>query len=341
MKARLLVILLVITLSAGIGETQGQAPVLGIQGDHFTVNGEPKFLLFVSYFDAMRRSNAGGNNSGNIDDDLSYLKQRGFDGIRIFPNWWEYDCNPNDNPDYGNDTLFTGGNTLRSGKLAVLERVLDRAAYYGLIVDVSFSRESVDGLGGINPTEQDFEDYEKQLELVTTALDGDHPHVFFDLQNEYRGNQTFKAHIQEIATTVRAQDPQRIILASTGASSGEDGRNAQETAGFIVGHADLDVAGVHPRREDSTWHTNSVIADAIADSRSGMDDGGLSSPYAPVYLQEPMPYSKFTDQYGNCGTDPDEATGTRNTEAAIHAKVNGAAAYTFHTRTTFDLSEDK
>src|SRR5262245_28848001 len=62
-----------------MASTQARSPVLGVTGSAFTVNGQPKFLLFMSYFDAMRAS--------NLDDDLTYIKSLGFDGIRIFPNW--------------------------------------------------------------------------------------------------------------------------------------------------------------------------------------------------------------------------------------------------------------
>src|SRR3954469_20586741 len=53
---------------------------LAVQGDHFTINGQAKFLAFISYFDGL--------DSVNSAADLQYLRSQGFDGVRIFPNWW-------------------------------------------------------------------------------------------------------------------------------------------------------------------------------------------------------------------------------------------------------------
>jgi hypothetical protein len=327
MMRRLFALFLILVTS--VSPLGAQAPVLAVQGDHFTLDGAPKFLLFISYFDAMRRLNDGSGSDEEIDGDLDYFKDQGFDGIRIFPNWWQYGCGGNVR---ASDTLFTGGATLRSGKLALLKRVLDRAAHYGLLVDVSFSRETVPDLGHDDPSAQDIDDYKEQIRLVAEALDGAYPHVLFDLANEYDGNDLDDPDIVEIATAIRAEDPQRILLASTGAS----GATAQYDAGDIVADANLDVAGVHPPRSpSSTWYTDTVIEKAIDDARDGMNDGGIASPYRPVYLQEPMPFSDF-DGPGCAQTNDDNRD--HHADAVGFAKANGAAAYTFHTRLTFNLA---
>ena len=54
---------------------------LALVENMFSVNEETKFLVFVSYFDAMHVS------SGNLHSDFAYLKGKGVDGVRIFPNW--------------------------------------------------------------------------------------------------------------------------------------------------------------------------------------------------------------------------------------------------------------
>jgi hypothetical protein len=56
---------------------------LGIDEEMFTVNGTPQFLVFVSYFDAMDVS------ATNLHSDFAYLRSKGVDGVRIFPNWWD------------------------------------------------------------------------------------------------------------------------------------------------------------------------------------------------------------------------------------------------------------
>src|SRR3954471_10410845 len=66
-------------LLARLGQAAAQAN-LGVEGDHFTVNGQPRFLTFISYFDGLDAADSG--------SDLQYLRAQGFDGVRIFPNWW-------------------------------------------------------------------------------------------------------------------------------------------------------------------------------------------------------------------------------------------------------------
>jgi len=44
---------LTFVLVALVGAATARAQTLAVQGDRFTVNGQGKFLLFASYFDAM------------------------------------------------------------------------------------------------------------------------------------------------------------------------------------------------------------------------------------------------------------------------------------------------
>ena len=53
--------------------------MLGVEGPRFTVDGAPRFLLVVSYFDALRASDA------TLAADFAWLRRHGIDGVRIFP----------------------------------------------------------------------------------------------------------------------------------------------------------------------------------------------------------------------------------------------------------------
>jgi len=331
-KNRWLAGLLVVT--SAVTPLNAQAPALGVQGDHFTVNGIPTFLLFVSYFDAMRRSHGPAmNNQGDIDSDFAYFKAHGLNGIRIFPNWWIYACG---DVTQGTDTLFRGGGTLRDRKLAVFLRVLDRAAHHGLLVDVSFSRESVAGLGSRSPTSRHKDAYKEQIRSVAKELKGGYPHVLFDLQNEFTNQALTEEDVADIAKAVRAEDPRRIILASTDANHGLRSRSPQWTAGYIAAARGLDVAGVHPDRDDQ-WHTRAGMSTAIAEARKGMADGSRA-PLRPVFVQEPMPFSQFDDATNPaCSKQSFDPGAGHHQEAALNAKLAGAAGFTFHTRLTFDL----
>src|SRR2546428_11385125 len=48
------------------------------QGDRFARAGTPRFVTFISYFAAM--------NAVNVTADLKYVRSKGFDGVRIWPN---------------------------------------------------------------------------------------------------------------------------------------------------------------------------------------------------------------------------------------------------------------
>src|SRR5262245_47926296 len=102
-----------------------------------------------------------------LDSDFSFLVSRGIDGVRIFANW--------------RDTLMDNAGNLRPAELDRLKAILTKAKQHGLLVDLSFSCETVPGL--------DFAHYRDAIGATTNQLAGDaYRHVFFDLQNESTKN---------------------------------------------------------------------------------------------------------------------------------------------------------
>src|SRR5262245_48967939 len=69
---------LVFILATVCWSSAAYAQRLSIQGDRFAIDDKPKFLVFISYFAAM--------NAINPTADLKYLRSKGFDGVRIWPN---------------------------------------------------------------------------------------------------------------------------------------------------------------------------------------------------------------------------------------------------------------
>src|ERR1041385_829461 len=51
---------------------------LAVQGRQLLVDGDARFLTFISYF--------GGMGAADVDADLRFVKRAGFDGIRLWPN---------------------------------------------------------------------------------------------------------------------------------------------------------------------------------------------------------------------------------------------------------------
>jgi hypothetical protein len=281
------------------------APRLGIDGARFTVDGAPRFLVFVSYFDGVRRVH------GGIEPDLDYLKTR-VDGIRVFPNWWDYVCPPRS----GGDTLFDLKGEIRPAVWQALDTLLTAAGARGLIVDLSFSRESVTDNGSPRrPLDADA--YQRALTSLvgsTSYLKGRHPHVLIDVQNEWPIHSD-RARIEALLKALRAADPERVLVAS---SSG---------GGYAAVGLGLPrmAAAYHDPRERN-WYGADTARRIVAAVRTS-----LGKAVQPVYLQEPMPWGTVCPRQDN---DPDPA---HFTAALANARSAGAAAWTLHTRVTFDL----
>jgi hypothetical protein len=281
------------------------APRLGIERTRFTVDGAPRFLVFVSYFDGVRRVHDG------VQPDLDYLKTR-VDGIRVFPNWWEYACPPRS----GSDTLFDLQGEIRPAVWQAVDTLLTEAGERGLIVDLSFSRESVTDNGSPRrPLDADA--YARALTTIvgsTEYLKGRYPHVLVDVQNEWPIHSD-KARIEALLKALRAADPGRILVAS---SSG---------GGYAPVGLDLPLiaAAYHDPRERH-WHGADTARGIVESVRAS-----LGRAVQPIYLQEPMPWGAVCARQDN---DPDPA----HFAAALgSARAAGAAAWTLHTRVTFDL----
>ena len=298
MKAAALVLALL-----AIGSS-ARAQTLGIDGNHFTVDGQPRFLLFVSYFDGLRRANANGG-AGDVDTDFAYLKRSGFDGIRLLVNW-QYDCGSG--PVDEGQKLFAADGTINEPVWPVFVRVLERAASHGLLVDVTFNRDTYDTAIPVDAYRTAIAGVAKRLLAA-----GGHRHVLFDVQNEYPIHGLTAPDVHGILAAVKAVDPARIVTASGG-------------GGDILDDPAMDVVAYHDSREDD-WHQAGAIREQLDKIRQTVPGA------KPIYLQEPMPFRKFHPDCGH-GEWPRPAHARH---AASHARGQGAAAWTFHTRQSFDL----
>src|SRR3989442_11487334 len=139
--------------------TCSDAQVLGVEGDRFTLNGQPRFLVFVSYFDGVRRIPDNLASTTVLDADLEYLVSKGVSGVRIFPNWQS-----------PGETLMQCDGALRPLQLEKLKRLIDSAAANGLVVDVSFTIDTVKTTAGHQCLSAS--DYKKALDTVTSSLAG-------------------------------------------------------------------------------------------------------------------------------------------------------------------------
>jgi len=283
------------------------AQTLGTEGDTFTIDGRPQFLIFISYFDGLRRANAKQPNGG-VDGDFAYFKRVGVDGIRVLPNW-QYLCGAGPTDD--GQKLFTAEGTINEPMWPTFVEMLDRAAFHRLSVDVTFTRDTF-------RRHIPLAAYAAAIVEVAKRLDaaGGYRHVLFDIQNEYPIHDMSHADVRGVLSAVRAVDPQRIVTASAG-------------SGDVVHDPAMTVTAYHDGR-DARWHEAATARAEIEAVRAA-----AAPAVKPIYYQEPMAFRKFRDTCGH-GEWPRSGHARR---AARHARQHGAAAWTFHTRQSFDLRE--
>ncbi|GAB4440288.1 MAG: hypothetical protein OHK0015_36090 [Chloroflexi bacterium OHK40] len=165
---------------------QATRTLLGVSGERFTINGQPAFLLGVSYFDARFWH----------ESDLDALQQRGYNLIRIWLDWREH-------------SFFDANGRLTSEGRARLLNLVDAADRRGIVVDVaildtdlSFSRDHT----------------ATALQQAAGAL-ADRGNVLYDLVNEFNHpTEPFTVGgVGHLATTLRSADPDAIYgVSSTG-----------------------------------------------------------------------------------------------------------------------------
>ena len=261
--------------------------------------GQEKFFVVVSYFDALRASDS------TLDSDFTYLKSKGVDGIRIFPNWWNWN---NGDRQAATDTLIDENGNLRQSQLDRLKIVLDKAKNKEFIVDVSFARE-VAGQEVI-----DINEYKNGIiEAVGMIKQDGYKDILIDIQNEHNGGITYLSDndVKDIRDDIKQIAPDYPL----GASIAYDASTSYAIDAANV--VNLDVILYHdPRTADWYQRTGQVVNELKVSGK-------------PVYLEEPerwMPGSSLTSN--------DFMT------AMTQAKSAGAAAWTFHTEAGFDLRSD-
>jgi hypothetical protein len=278
------------------------APVLRTSGLTLLRDGQPSFLVLVSYFDAMRASEAA------LDGDFAFLKSKGIDGIRIFP-LWVYGTQAPD------ATLLDANGRLRSEeRWKRFVSILQKAAACGFVVDVTFNREQL-----AKTSEFTVAEFRAGIVEVVSRLHADprYPHVLIDLQNE-RGHpdapamQLTDEEVRRLRDEVKRADPSRLVMVST-----QGGETASLTLAKL---ADLDVIAFHELQQ-ADWHAST------ASTVQALKAGGV-----PVYLQE---MARAPDRGVGCAKETPEANPL--VAAMRKAKKAGAAAWTLHTSAGFRL----
>jgi predicted amidohydrolase len=286
-------------------------PKLGISGDKFTINGQPQFLLGVSYFDFL---------DWRVSD-LDDLWARRFNLVRIFMDWETRNGN-------SQQSCFDNqGNLVRQQELLAFVRACGSR---GIMVDVTVL-ESTDSIPS---------DRERAIRAAVRALSTE-SNVFFDLVNEHNGwlqNGTALATtsphsvMKSLMTAARQESASAILTFSSGDFwfAGRSHLLTNDTTALPENiNEELD-AGVQilaphlPRSSDWFDRTDERVR-ALKNHLAAV---GRS---IPVYLQEEQRRGD-----GSAGSS-NSVTKEQFLQAAREARDAGAAAWVFHTDAGFDL----
>jgi len=287
------------------------AQTLGISGNRLTVDGQPRYLVFVSYFDGLDVD------GGQAIADFDYLRARGVDGIRILPNWLT--VHPST---FASDTLIRADGQINEGTFGNLLWYLDRAREHGLLVDLSLTGDTIsswtDPPADAFYNDITFDNYLNGVRRVAERLTG-YRNMLFDIQNEANLNgpdhRTAMSDGQIIAikNAVKSVDPSRIVTASF---SSDIDHNA---AAGRANNSQQDVASWHENRDVNYWTGTKARLQQMRNVTS-----------KPIYFQEPERYRNFGPEDNN-GDNSWWYTAGGMVEAVREAKKGCAAAWTFHT----------
>ncbi len=241
---------LVILIAAMPGVTQ--ATELGVAGASFTLNGEPTFLVGVSYYGGLART------PELMARDLDDLHVRGVNWIRVWATW---------DSDGAQPAVDATGAPVAAPmeRLRTLVRLADER---GIVVDVTLHR------GGVLTTQ------EAHLAAVTAIARELLPwrNVYIDVANErdVRDNRYVSPEeCGQLRDTIREIDPKRLVTASSTFASAE-------ALGEFLDAARVDFITPHlPRGPEDPAKTEGRVRRYF----EWMAEIGRS---VPVHLQEPF-----------------------------------------------------
>ena len=236
---------------------RASAQHLTIQGDRFAVDGTPRFLTFISYFDGMEAL--------DVAADLKFLHEKAFDGVRLWPN----------------PGLVRSDGTLDNGALARLLFILDTARQQRMIVDITFTAERVAGLDAAR-----FRDGIVEAARAVAGFEN----ALIDIQNERDVYGPFvrplaPADVAATAAAIKRADPRRIVTASN-----SPGLTPAQAARFTA-DTGLDVTAYHDDRVPN-WYERGRLQSIV----SALRDNGRPA-YLQEPTRVPFPSTDRADYF--------------------------------------------
>lgn len=281
---------------------------LGISGDRFTLGGQPRFLLGVSYFDAV----------GWQASDLDAFQARRFNLIRIFLDWSIIDFKIQRlTPVAPRGYVNPDGSLTNTASLLNLVRA---CAARGIVVDVTILNALYNAARPLSKT-LDMSSRERAVRNAVRLLKNE-PNVLFDVCNEHDvawGGKTTTLTHDDLAVLIRAalaERPAAIVTVSSGERHLLNEQNLREelAAGVMV------VTPHFLRSPD--W--SELTGERVRAVRAAIRAAGKG---LPIYLQEEQ----------RRGWNANNPTAAQMLHAAREAVAAGAAGWVFHTYAGFDL----
>lgn len=277
-------------------EEVGDAPrtVLAIKETRFTLNGEPTFLLGISYYGGL------GASEETIRRDLDQMHKSGFNWIRVWATWSAF----------GGDVSAVEPTTgeAREPYLDSLKKLVAECDRRGMVVDVTLSR------GHVTTGPPRLTRHEAHCRAVQTIVEALAPYRnwYLDLSNERNirdTRYTSTDELQALRKLVRRLNASRLVTASHGGDidRGELRDYLEKVqVDFITPH--------RPRDAQSPRQTEAKTHEYLAAMRQF---GRL----VPVHYQEP--FRRGYDRGWNPSAD-DYLTDL------AQARAGGAAGWCFH-----------
>ncbi len=270
--------------------TRGVA--LGVDGDRFTLDGKPAFLLGCSYYAGL------GAPEGTIRSDLDRLHELGFNWIRVFADWTPYDKNLS--------AVDIGTGAAREPFLGALVRLCAQCDRRGMVVDITLARGKVGG----KPCLSELPAHRRAVETLVDALK-ERRNWYLDLSNERNVRDARFTPIEQLAElreAARKLDPRLLVTASHSGDVSHD-----EIQAYLK-TARLDFISIHRPRDAKSAKDG---AEATRKLRQWIKEVG---PMVPLQYDEP-----FRRGYGEW--QPTSADFVADLRACRGA---GAAGWCFH-----------
>lgn len=251
---------LAVALAVWLATAAAGATELRIEGERFTLDGKPTFLLGISYYGGL------GAPEAFIAKDLDDVQRYGLNWIRLWATWGAFDndvsaVDPEGRP--------------RRPQLAKLQELVAQCDRRGVVVDVTLSRGN--GVTGANRL-QTLEAHRRAVGTLIAALKP-YNNWYLDLGNERnirdRRHVSFE-DLRQLRDEVKRLDANRLVTAS------HAGDPSQEDVQSYLQTVQVDFLSIHRPRNPKSPRQTAAKSQQV---RQWMKAAGRP---VPLHYQEPF-----------------------------------------------------